>query len=50
MAEEKNNNVSQEQDISEILKVRREKLKALQDAIAKEGATPEEINAAKADL
>ncbi len=32
MAEEKNNNVSQEQDISEILKVRREKLKALQDA------------------
>ncbi len=31
MAEEKNN-VPQEQDISEILKVRREKLKALQDA------------------
>ena len=32
MAEEKNNNAPQEQDISEILKVRREKLKALQDA------------------
>ena len=32
MAEEKNNNAPQEQDISEILKVRREKLKALQEA------------------
>jgi len=32
MAEEKKNNAPQEQDISEILKVRREKLKALQDA------------------
>ena len=33
MAEEKNNNApAQEQDLSEILKVRREKLKALQDA------------------
>jgi len=32
MAEEKKNTAPQEQDISEILKVRREKLKALQDA------------------
>jgi lysyl-tRNA synthetase class 2 len=32
MAEEKNVNTAPEQDLSEILKVRREKLKALQDA------------------
>ena len=32
MAEEKNSNAPREQDVSEILKVRRDKLKALQDA------------------